>query len=137
MYLLFELLCTHRVVSVDTSWHNNLTLTIKVFFWSSVGDENVGNGCVEGLRSTLKIHLKMLVCNVSCGTYQCWEGVETGGPWGLLGNQPHLVSSLPVRDAAWEGEMDVSWRMVIPCPPYTHGHMCMHMETHFSLQSRI
>lgn len=67
MYLLFELLCTHRVVCVDT-WHNSLTLTIKVFFWSSVGDENVGNGCVEGLSSTLKIHLKMLVCNVSCDT---------------------------------------------------------------------
>jgi hypothetical protein len=59
----------------------------KVCFWSLVGDEYVGNGCVEGLSSTLRIHLKMLVCYVYHDPSA--KEVETG-PQGLLGNLPHL-----------------------------------------------
>lgn len=68
-------------------------LTIKVLSRSLVGEENVENGCAEGLGCTLRIHLKRLVCNVYCDPS---AGEVESGPWGLLGNWPRLLmSSVP------------------------------------------
>lgn len=52
----------------------------------------------------------------------------------MLGNQPHmLVSSMPVRDSAWEGEMDISWCIGYPLSSiYTCTHAHAHVNTLFS-----